>query len=71
MGLEPAVMTDVVQSGGQDANLLTFVRKARGEEAHKGGALIVPGDVQDQCITSWLSGDTNTDACTQALDDYQ
>jgi hypothetical protein len=67
VGLEPAVMTDVVQTHGADSDNLTLLRKARGEEAHKGGALIVPGDDQDQCITSWLSGSTNTDACQQAI----
>jgi hypothetical protein len=61
----------VVESGGQDADLLSFVRKARGEEAHKGGTLIVPGDDQDQCITSWLSGSTNSSACQQAIETTQ
>ena len=71
VGLEPAVMSNVVAGTGQYPQLLTFVRKARGEEAHKGGALIVPGDVQDQCIAAWLSGVPNPDdyaaACTAAL----
>jgi hypothetical protein len=67
VGLEPVVMSQVVASGGADPDLLTFIRKARGQEAHKGGALIVPGDDQDQCLTSWLSGDTNAAACTQAI----
>jgi hypothetical protein len=68
VGLEPAVMSAVVQGKGQSPDLLTFVRKARGQESHKGGALIVPGDSQDICIASWLSGATDTDACTKALD---
>ena len=45
-----------------------LVRKARGEEAHKGGQLIVPGDTQDQCITSWLAGATNAAACQEAIE---
>lgn len=66
VGLEPTVMSEVYQSGGAHPELLTFVRKARGLEAHKGGALITPGDPQDICITSWLAGKTNMTACFQA-----
>jgi hypothetical protein len=66
VGLEPAVMTEVMQGKGQHPELLTFVRKARGTEAHKGGALIVPGDAQDLCIASWLQGTTDTNTCTMA-----
>jgi hypothetical protein len=40
------------------------VRKARGLEAHLGGQLIEPGDDQDTCITSWLSGTTDSMACS-------
>ena len=67
VALEPAVMSLVVQTHGANPELLTFVRKARGTEAHKGGMLITPGDDQDVCITSWLSGATNPDACAAAL----
>jgi hypothetical protein len=67
VGLEPTVMSEVVASHGADPDLLTFVRKARGEEAHKGGALIMPGDEQDVCITSWLAGATDTIACAGAI----
>jgi hypothetical protein len=67
VGLEPTTMSAVIADRGQDPELLTFVRKARGQESHKGGALIIPGDAQDVCITSWLSGATNTTACGNAL----
>jgi hypothetical protein len=67
VGLEPGPMSAVVESHGQDPQLLTFVRKARGVETHKGGTLIVPGDPQDQCITSWLAGSTDTSACAAAI----
>ncbi len=56
VGLEPAVMSAVVAGHGANPELLTFVRKARGLEAHKGGTLITPGDDQDICITAWLAG---------------
>lgn len=72
VALEPVVMSEVVAAGGQEPDLLTFVRKARGEEAHKGGTLIdlttQVGIDQDDCITSWLSGGTNTNACTLAVE---
>ena len=59
---------------------LTFVRKARGTEAHKGGQLICveppcppgvpnpdPYDPQDVCIVSWLENETDHAACGKAL----
>ncbi len=67
VGLEPAVMSEVVDGHGAHPELLTFVRKARGLEAHKGGALITPGDDQDVCITSWLSGQTDSNACANGF----
>jgi hypothetical protein len=67
VGLEPTVMSTVVAGGGAHPELLTFVRKARGLEAHKGGTLITPGDPQDICITSWLAGKTDVMACANAL----
>jgi hypothetical protein len=67
VGLEPAVMSAVVSSGGQDPEQLTFIRKARGWDAHKGGALVVPGDDQDTCMTSWLASSTNATACANAI----
>ena len=67
VGLEPAVMSSVVSGKGADPELLTFVRKARGTEGHKGGQLFTAGDTQDNCVATWLGGKTNTDACTAAL----
>jgi hypothetical protein len=67
VGLEPAVMSTVVAGQGQHPELLTFVRKARGTEAHKGGQIFTPGDVQDVCVTSWLAGATQTMSCQSAL----
>jgi hypothetical protein len=70
VGLEPAVMSAVVESHATNPDLLTFVRKAKGVESHKGGHLITPGDDQDTCIVSWLVGMTNTTACSNALLNY-
>jgi len=66
VGLEPSVMSEVIFDHGRDPELLTFIRKARGTEAHKGGKLVQPGDDQDVCLTSWLAGRTNLTACTDA-----
>jgi hypothetical protein len=96
VGLEPQVMTAVYSGcnsqigadGGAlyppgptcHPELLTFVEKARGAEAHKGGQLIClsppcppgvpnpnPYDPQDECIVSWLEGATNIVTCGNAL----
>lgn len=67
IGLEPETMSQVVASGGADPERLTFYRKARGLESHKGGAVIVQGDPRDVCITTWLQGQTDAAACTAAL----
>jgi hypothetical protein len=68
VGLEPVVMSQVVASGGQNPDLLTFIRNARGEEEHKGGKLWDAGSIEDVCMAQWLSGDSNTPAtCTAAL----
>ncbi|HEX4477533.1 MAG TPA: hypothetical protein VH142_20730 [Polyangiaceae bacterium] len=67
VGLEPTVMSAVVVDHGEHPEWLTFVRKARGLESHKGGVLITPGDDQDVCITSWLAGQTNLTACAAAF----
>jgi hypothetical protein len=67
VGLEPTVMSAVVDGHGAHPEFLTFVRKARGLEAHKGGVLITPGDDQDVCVTSWLAGQTDLIACANAI----
>jgi hypothetical protein len=68
VGLEPTVMTQVVDSHGANPDLLTFVRKARGEETHKGGKLWDAGAPEDQCVAQWLADDSTTPAtCAAAL----
>jgi hypothetical protein len=67
VGLEPTVMSEVVSAGRNgNPDLLTYVRKARGEESHKGGTLVTPGDDGDLCLTAWLVGPSNTAACASA-----
>lgn len=65
VGLEPEILTTVVKDGVSPDHL-TFVRKARGTEHHKGGSLMQEGDAQDRCITSWLAGSTDVVGCQNA-----
>ncbi|MBK8217214.1 MAG: hypothetical protein IPK71_26110 [Myxococcales bacterium] len=67
IGVEPETMREVAAARGAGAERLTLVRKARGEEAHKGDRRIAPGDAADRCLLSWTSGATDTAACTDAL----
>lgn len=69
VGLEPEVISAVVRAGGADPERLTLVRKARGTEAHKGGTIWSQGGDADKCLTSWLSGSTDTAACSKGLSD--
>jgi hypothetical protein len=67
VALEPETMSLVVTEGGAHPERLTFLRKARGTEDHKGLALWPEGDPQDICVTSWLAGHTDSAICKQAL----
>ena len=67
IGLEPEILATVVEQGGAQPERLTLVRKGRGSEHHKGGALIMVGDAQDRCLTSWLAGTVDDVACADAL----
>jgi hypothetical protein len=69
VGLEPAVMSAVVSGKGAHPEFLTFVRKARGDESHKGGKLWSAGDDQDRCVATWLAGAVDMNACTNGLAD--
>jgi hypothetical protein len=66
VGLEPEVMSAVAAQGGAQPERLTFVRKARGAEDHKGGTIWQAGDDQDRCISVWLAGKPTTADCTKA-----
>ena len=67
VGLEPEVITAVVRDQGARPERLTMIRKARGTEDHKGGQLWSAGDDQDRCVTTWLAGQADADACARAL----
>ena len=64
--LEPETMGAVVRDQGAYPERLTFVRKARGTEDHKGSMIWAEGGLEDLCITSWLKGAADTDTCNAA-----
>jgi hypothetical protein len=65
--LEPEIISRVVADGGAHPERLSFLRKARGTEDHKGLALWKEGDPEDVCVTSWLAGKTEAATCQKAL----
>jgi hypothetical protein len=67
VGLEPELTGAVVTEGGARPERLTFVRKARGTEEHKGLAIWAEGGLEDLCVTTWLAGKIDTATCTKAL----
>lgn len=64
VGLEPELISSVV--AGADPGTLTFVRKGRGDEEHKGGRLIEPQSEADRCVLGWLRGRPEPNACDTA-----
>lgn len=61
-GLEP-VKTARVVAGQKDPSTLTFIRKPRQQEKHKGGKIWDIASDGDQCMTSWLLGNVDTAVC--------
>ena len=67
VGLEPELLREVVTEGGARPERLSLVRKARGSEHHKGGAVFNEQGEPDRCLLSWLASATDTEACERAL----
>ena len=68
VGLEPALMTQVVQSGGANPDVLTLVQKARNEQEHKGGKVWAAGSADDLCVAQWLADQASSGAtCKSAI----
>jgi hypothetical protein len=63
VGLEPEIMSSVVAAQGDASERLTLLRKARGLEYHKAGAVLRAGDVADRCVTSWLASAIDKEPC--------
>jgi hypothetical protein len=69
--IEPEKIAKVVDDpGGNAVNTLLVVRKARGQEGHKGGRVFDAWDDSDRCVVGWLRGDAEQsvrDACAAAV----
>lgn len=66
VALEPEIMGAVVRDHGASPERLTFIRKARGTEDHKGSKIWDEGGPEDRCVVSWLSGAVDTALCQTA-----
>lgn len=67
VALEPQILAQVFREGGAAPDRLTFMRKARNHERHKGGGPIVDGDQADICIQSWLQSHVDAETCKLAV----
>lgn len=66
--LEPAALGAVINEHAGPERL-TLVRKARGDEHHKGGAVLAQGSPGDTCLVSWLeTGTPDAKACGSGAD---
>lgn len=63
VGLEPEVMSRVIDDKAAHPEWLAMIRKPRGVEGHKGGQLMLAGDALDCCLVEWLSGGDSTTPC--------
>ena len=59
-------MSEVVQGNAPPEDLM-LLRKPLLLERHKGGPVLISGDDGDTCILSWLAGQTNGQACANAI----
>ena len=66
IGLQPELMTEVVQGNAPPTSLL-LLRKSLQLERHKGGAVINQGDDAYTCLVSWLGGHVVYSACANAI----
>jgi hypothetical protein len=68
IGLQPELMTEVVQGNAPPTSLL-LLRKPLQLERHKGGPVLVADGNAYNCIVSWLGGPTqfSAHACELAL----
>lgn len=65
-GLEPEIMTAVIDKTRPPEDL-SFIRKPRLLEKHKGGLIWYKGDTGDQCLTNWLLGGKDVSKCQEEL----
>jgi hypothetical protein len=67
VSVEPDLLRTVAAEHGREPERLTFIRKGRGVENHKGGVRLTPGEDADKCILSWLAGAVDANVCKTAL----
>ena len=67
VGFDPEMLDAVVQDHGARPERWIIVRKGRGTEHHVGGAALSPLIAQ-VCLTSWLVGTPNPEACAQSAE---
>jgi len=65
--IEPEKMALVLQ-GEEEVDSLTLVRKPRLEEKHKGGRVWDGATTGDKCLTSWITGTLDKEACRLELE---
>jgi hypothetical protein len=65
IGLQPELMTEVVQLNAPPEALL-LMRKPLQLERHKGGQVLQTDDDGYNCITSWLMGQIDYTSCSDA-----
>lgn len=66
VGLQPEKMNDFLAKTprtSQDAERLLILSKPLGLERHKGGATLNRGEPAEQCIVTWLVGNTDQSQC--------
>jgi hypothetical protein len=71
IAIEPEKLSQIVRSGGANADKWIVLSKGRGDEHHKGGTRLVRGDAADACIVSWITArpggaPLNAEACDTA-----
>ncbi len=66
VGLQPEETSKVV-SGSDPPTVLLIVAKPLALQTHKGGPVLAAGDPGDVCLESWLGGQIDTNACTEAI----
>ena len=66
LALEPEIISAVVGDQGARPERLTLIRKGRGTDLHKGGALMTAADDLDRCLVSWLADAVEDAPCQRA-----
>jgi hypothetical protein len=67
LAIEPEITARIADGDAEAIGDLTLVRKARGAEAHEGGAPFAPDGPGERCLVSWLAGRVDTAACEDEL----